>query len=460
MTVVTDVTDQTTTVDPMATVDPARLQGWVARGYSHPTVRHLVLEVRDGAAARRLLGAVTGGDPSLPQVTTAAPWRRRPDHVFNVGFTHVGLAALGLTDATLASFPSDFRNGAVDGAAKIGDTGESSPTTWRGRLGEPDVVHVHASVHAVDGEIRDHVTAQLLDAGRGAVREVSRFDGEKFAGGVVHFGYRDGISQPRIDGLPRKALPDGQPLTPAGALLLGHPSQFESVRFAVPSPDVLGHEGTYNAFRVLEQDVVAFEEFLTASSTATGLDRELVAAKLMGRWRNGDPLVLRPDAPGARPVDDGRINDFGFADDPDGLMCPIGSHIRRAHPRDSRVVQRGFGSSRRLARRGMPYGPQYEPGAARDGVDRGLLGNFMCASLSAQFEAVMYDWVNLGLQHPDITGLNDPVIGANEGRTSRFDVPTADGTRTLRGFPRFVTTRGCAYTFIPSMPALRYLAAG
>jgi deferrochelatase/peroxidase EfeB len=445
-------------------IDPARLQGWVVRGYTLLRVRHLIFEVVDAASARRLLGAVTGDDPSLPQVTSAAPWPtgRRPDRMLNLGFTHAGLEALGLPAPALASFPSDFRQGAVDRAAKLGDTGESGPEHWRGRLGETDVVHVHVAIHAADDEIRDDVTDRLLDAGRGGVRGISRFDGGAFPGGVVHFGYRDGIAQPRIEGLPGRGRPDGQPTSPPGAFLLGHPSQFEGVRFTVPDPEVLGHEGNYNAFRVLQQDVAAFDRFLVESSATSGLDRDLVAAKLLGRWPDGDPLVLRPDGhdEGDQVLPDTRINDFGYADDPEGLACPIGSHIRRANPRDSRVVQRGFGSTRRLVRRGMPYGPQYEPGSGDDGIERGLLGNFMCASLSAQFEAVMYDWVNLGLQHPDITGLNDPLLGDNDERTSRFDIPTANGTCTLRGFPRFVTTRGSAYTFIPSLPALRYLAAG
>ena len=30
----------------------------------------------------------------------------------------------------------------------------------------------------------------------------------------------------------------------------------------------------------------------------------------------------------------------------------------------------------------------------------------------------MCDWLNLGLQDPDITGFNDPLLGANEPETS------------------------------------------
>jgi hypothetical protein len=109
----------------------------------------------------------------------------------------------------------------------------------------------------------------------------------------------------------------------------------------------------------------------------------------------------------------------------------------------------------------VPYGPAISPGETTpDGIARGLLGNFMCASLIAQFEGIMYDWVNLGLQHPDITGTNDPVLGANDPSTSRFVIPRkGQPDIVLTGFPRFIRTRASAYTFLPSLSGLRWLAS-
>jgi deferrochelatase/peroxidase EfeB len=447
-------------VDP-ARIDPADVQGWVAKGYTHRFVRHVVVEVGHARTARRFVGAVTGDDRSLPQVTDGARWAtrdERPTVTVNVGFTHVGLRALDIPADAAASFPSDFRSGVVARAAKIGDVGASAPDRWAGRLGEPDVVHAILTVHADLAADLDATTDVLLGAARGGFGEVSRFDGAAFPDGVVHFGYRDGIAQPRVQGLREDAQPDGQPLLPTGGLVLGHPSQFENVVFTVPRPDALGRNGTYNAFRVLAQDVVAFDRFLAESAAALGTDADTVAAKLLGRWPNGNPLTLCPVAAG-EPLPIERINDYGYADDPAGTVCPIGSHMRRANPRDGKVVQRGFGHSRRIVRRGIPYGPQWSAADGDDGVERGLLGNFMCGSLTAQFEAIMFDWINLGLHHPDVTGLNDPILGANDPATSRFDIP-GEQPRELTGFGRFVTTRGSAYTFIPSIAALRYLAAG
>jgi hypothetical protein len=125
-------------------------------------------------------------------------------------------------------------------------------------------------------------------------------------------------------------------------------------------------------------------------------------------------------------------------------------------------VQRVANHSRRLVRRGIPYGPHYDPAEPDDPAkpipERGLLGNFIGANLGAQFEAMSTDWLNLGLHDPRVTGSNDPLVGANEPESSWFDLPLKSGPPIrLRGMPRFVWTRGGAYTFLPSTSAIRFL---
>lgn len=83
----------------------------------------------------------------------------------------------------------------------------------------------------------------------------------------------------------------------------------------------------------------------------------------------------------------------------------------------------------------------------------------LCASLSTQFEAMQYDWLNLGLQDPTITSTSDPV-GANHPPTSSFTFSTAAGQAcTVRELPRFAETVGGAYCFVPSMAALGWRPA-
>jgi hypothetical protein len=245
----------------------------------------------------------------------------------------------------------------------------------------------------------------------------------------------------------------------------------------------LGFNGTFNAFRVLAQDAAGFEAFLDRAATelethpdveqllAPGDEekvvgkkdrfaalREVVAAQMCGRWRNGVPYGTSPDAQLPDPMlpdNTGALTNFDYHR---GSRCPAGSHMRRSNPRGGSIVQRMANYSRRLVRRGMVYGPDFDPNKPDD-HERGLLGSFIGANLGAQFEAVMCDWINLGLHDPDVTGANDPLLGANTPETSWFDLTLADGgTIRIRGFPRFVTTRGGAYTFLPSLTSIRYLS--
>jgi deferrochelatase/peroxidase EfeB len=466
-------------------LDLADLQGNILRGYGKQYVRHLVLTVASPAAARRWLSdAVSGDESAAPQITSAEPWAERRARCVNLGVTHAGLAALGVSRASLNSFPHEFVAGMAARNVVIGDTGPSDPSNWKEEWRRTEDVHLMISVYADDAKDRSAIADRILSA-RGAFRLRAALDGEGFPGGVVHFGYRDSIAQPQFYGVhdPDNRR-DDQPFVEVGAMLLGHATPIENLCWEVPQPNVLGHNGSFNAFRVLEQQVEAFEDFLTACADAlmknpvaetllpAGAEaqwdppmtrhaalREMVAAKMLGRWRNGVPLALSPTSPSPQPrIADAGLNNYGYAADPDGQRCPIGSHTRRSNPRDAKTVQRNTNHARRLVRRGIPYGPQYDP-ANPVKAERGLLGSFMCASLTGQFEAIQYDWTNLGLQDPRITGSNDPILGNNDPLFSRFSFPVGDNAITFRGFARFIQTKGGAYLFQPSMSAIRHLAS-
>ncbi len=459
--------------------DPSDVQGNILRGYRKPRVRHLVLAVADANEARGWLGTTVSGRHDIPQVTSQAPWDSKPATCFNIGVTFEGLRALGAMPESLASFPTEFVEGMAARAVKLGDIGESAPDKWPAPFNQAQSVHLIASIYADDVGALDRIQNQALQ-GNGPFRLLGTCEGFNFHDDYVHFGYRDNISQPRFAEVhDPKDYPDPQPMAPLGTALLGYPNNFEGLFWRVPAPDVLGRNGAFNAFRVLEQDVVRFEAYLTEAAKyllshpkgdellppgaepaiGEGLSREaalreVVAAHLCGRWRNGVPLALSPDTP--RPLHEVEANNFDYDA---ASRCPYGAHIRRGNPRGGQIVQRVANNSRRLIRRGMPYGPAYDP-ARPDTEKRGLLGNFIGASLGAQFEAMCCDWVNVGLQDPRVTGSNDALIGTNEAGTSWFDLLLKSGeTIRLRGLPRFVQTRGGAYTFLPSISAIRYLGS-
>jgi Dyp-type peroxidase family len=370
--------------------------------------------------------------------------------------------------ATLSTFPEDFVEGAVARAARIGDTGESAPERWKGGLGA-DGVDALVFVFAQSESILESASARLRTAfGTGpAFSEVSAHDGRALPDNVAHFGYRDGFAQPTIAGGLPPALPDVLPQAPPGEFLLGHQSQYEGFTYPVPQPaDQIGRNGSFVAFRILEQDCHGFEQFLVEASRQTGLDPDLIAAKLCGRWRNGVPLALSPETPNIDlPLE--KYNSFDYVpteaapdavDDRRGYRCPIGSHIRRMNPRHSAVAGNS-GLKRRIVRRGLPYGPPYDPQNPNDGIERGLLGLFIGVSLKDQFEFLMSDWANKGSFAPGLRDTRDPVVGDNASGVQSFLVPV-EGRKPieLTGLSRFVRCRGSVYCFLPSVTAIRYLS--
>lgn len=455
----------------MTEVDLADVQGNILHSYgrSFRCVRHLVLRVADPARARAALGEMVTGERSGPEVTSAELAPRHADFgwCLNVGITYRGLAALGVPASTLSTFPAEFRAGMIARAPWLGDVGPSAPEHWVGGLDDPDRAHLIVTIHGHSTDNIEAISEAVVGAQGGSAFDHERceeLDGAFFAEpheDQVHFGYRDGLSNVRFAGIHEASDPSQGALAPIGTVLLGHPSPIPHVMWGVPRPSALGGNGSFNAFRVLRQDVRAFEAFLVRAAALAGCSAEEVAAKLCGRWRNGAPLSLAPTEAEVAALPDPRTNDFSFSDDPDGARCPIGSHIRRCNPRDAQIVQRGTNDARALVRRGMPYGPPYDPAAgAVDDVPRGLLGNFICASLASQFEALQLSWLNLGLQDPRITGTNDPLVGANEASAASFAWSTSTGDQVLVDrLPSFVTTAGGAYCFLPSLTAIRWIAS-
>jgi deferrochelatase/peroxidase EfeB len=176
-----------------------------------------------------------------------------------------------------------------------------------------------------------------------------------------------------------------------------------------------------------------------------------------------------PQAYGAEPsIEERLLNDFDYVpaagqpayyDDSVGRRCPVGAHIRRLNPRGAAVMGRPY--TRRIVRRGMPYGPPYDPRHGNGGAERGLVGLFMCGDLELQYEFLMRVWANQDFAAAGVKGTRDPLIGAQQDSGGSFAVPTndGDGPIVMTGLPRLVQTRGSLYCFIPGVGGLRYLSA-
>jgi Dyp-type peroxidase family len=418
-----------------------------------PTPYHatyILLRIDDREAGRGLIRRLSDVVASAAHPTSPAgnTW-------VSLALSFQGLKALGVPQASLDSFPLEFREGMAARAKFLGDNGESSPEKWEKPFGTSDV-HVVVTALAPDQQSLD----STLERARRAFEEVKglthlwRQDCHVLPDEREAFGFKDGIGHPAIEG---SGLPGSNPhersLKP-GEFVLGYPDEMgESPSF--PQPEVLGRNGSYVVFRKLHQRVADFRRYLK-NNASTPEAEELLAAKMMGRWRSGAPLALCPmhDQPelGADPKQN---NAFQFkADDPIGYKTPRGSHIRRMNPRDSDVA--GVVRIHRMIRRGTSYGPPLPEGVLEDdGVDRGLMFAFVGAHLGRQFEFVQSEWMN-DAKFFGGGSERDPVSGSADGAGS-MDIPKRPLRKRLSGLPRFVVTRGGEYCFLPGLRALQWL---
>jgi len=417
------------------------------------------------------------------------------------GFSASGLRKLGLTESDIVTFPVNFQQGMSmpSRARLLGDTGPDDPSRWiwGGANAWPDAVLLIYAADAADlaRELGDEID-RLAAFGASVLHQI-RFaplpPGN--APTVEPFGFVDGISQPIIRGTVRATrTPNSHQLVAPGEFILGYPDNLGYIPstpsvtvtqdsgelldniggdpsrqrpdFAEPLPNTrhdLGCNGTYLVVRQLEQDVAGFNAFLDAAAREHSDDsrvpraggpllREWIAAKMVGRWRDGTSLVRHPNAPassvGRDPSPD---NEFLFGEDPTGVRCPFGAHIRRGNPRDSfepgSAQQLAITNRHRILRVGRRY-------ADEDGKE-GIV--FMCLNtdIERQFEFVQRTWV----LSPSFSGLeneSDPLLGFGKG-ANVITIPTPGGPLRLNGLKDFVTVRGGAYFFLPGKEAVRFL---
>jgi Dyp-type peroxidase family len=476
--------------EPMLDLDD--IQGDIPIGLQKDCEDFIFFKILDSdtfklALRRDVIGRITNARQAR-QRELAIARRHRLGHAgrdpmpgVNLGFTKDGLTQL--LGPYRAIFDPSFERGAdhPDTIAALNDP--SRPDWLKEFLGDRiDGVFLLTAHHQALVKFQRNRLIEFLG---GCIKIVYSELGNARPGanrGHEHFGFLDGISQPGIRGLPavtdgsrdtNMGLP-GQDMLWPGEFILGYPSQDprdpRKPGPIAPLPAPWAKNGSYMVFRRLAQKVPEFRRFVRGQAARLGMNPELLAARMVGRWKSGAPLELAPQRDDPRlGADANRDNDFEFGDDPFQRKCPYAAHIRKVYPRDDTgneaEVQR-----HRIIRRGIPFGPEVEPGETKTRHSRGLM--FVCyqTSIERQFEFIQRDYANNpdfveGKRRPGGSGVVapgfDPIIGQAPGNGSRqMDEPypnyPAGSRRTTLVIPeQFVKLTAAAYFFMPSITALR-----
>ncbi len=452
--------------------DQARGRAWLG------ALIPLLANTKDVAAFNALFSqghAATGKDPANLKAT----W-------VNVSLTYEGLKLLLKADPAGALNGQGFNSfvaGPLQRTDINGDTGKSDPKNWV--VGKANQT-IHALLNIQADDVKDLAAEvqklQALAAQHG-VTTVFQQDGETLPEpltGHEQFGFKDGISQPGIasfdvvdpnslhlDPTAKLGFVLGHPGTEiiaAGEFVLGKDVEPDSGQKFAPPPALSWMlNGSFQVFRRLSQDVASFNAQLDKSLSHLPPNDPLHAslgAKLVGRWKSGTPVDLSPDTD-AHLVDDARINNFNFmtkdahgnlVSDDAGARCPHFAHIRKVYPRQ----QNFFGNRiRRVLRRGVPFGPPFDPAnSGSKDVDRGLIFVAYMSSIENKFEFLNSAWVG----SPDFPSPNtgpDPIIG-----DCQRPAPNTVRPGFSQDFQRFVNATGALYAFVPSLSALSKIANG
>ncbi|WP_371481738.1 Dyp-type peroxidase [Kitasatospora sp. NBC_00315] len=482
------------------------IQGDIIAGFKKDHVTLLFLKFEDAAKARGWLKALTPRIATTRQVASfnaAFSAARRagggddPKSLkavwTGITFTFPGLAVLVGRDPydepPVGGTLQAFKEGSRLRAGALGDTGESSPDNWLFGNGTTMPVHAVLTVAADTApDLQAAVSAHRDSAAEARIVTVFQQNAATLTGtrrGKEHFGFKDGVSEPGVLGFdpPSATRPEeveghpGTRLVPAGQFVVGEPA---APGGATDLP-AWAKDGSFQVVRRLAQDVpgwwaqvgVQLKILKQAKAVPADVGSEWLAARLVGRWRSGAPVCKHPDAD--VPFDPGASNDndFGFADDPDGLITPLFSHLRKTSPRDGLVLKPGQPpipagnlDSKRIMRRGAPYGQPFDPSAEGPGGPddpRGLLFVSYQSDIVEQFEFIQTAWIDdvdfPPGRDPQQPG-GDPMVGLD--CPVNHESRSADGGRrtTTLSFKQFVRTEGSVYAFAPSISLLRGLGDG
>jgi Dyp-type peroxidase family len=465
------------------------IQGLLFSGYGNLSYcSYYLLAINDVSKVRPWLKQlvaerITQGEPDPEN-------RKKSSDALNLAFGKDGLTMLGIDTS---HFEQAYQDGmhSPSRATILGDAGDNDAKQWLwGNEAKP--VHLLLMLYSLDEPT--HSKRQREEEAalkKGGLSCIQRLDTVNLVD-KEHFGFADGISQPLVAGFPSKKLligpnqPQAPKIIPTGEFILGYPNGYDGKVTNVPGDPAkaedqrFGFNGTYLVFRHMAQDVPGFWEFIHAEAEKQKIDPDYLAAKMVGRWKNGavvEPKQTMPPRIGKDKLEN--LNFFDFRDDLDGKGCPFGSHVRRTNPRgqglgveaetapgtppEEKNIQTSLtvANRHRIIRRGRSYGNFLNDPLNDDPVgERGLFFICLNATIERQFEFVQHTWVN----NQKFNGLydeDDPIIGTSQSSDPdfkrRFTIQDEPVRRKASNFQQFVNIKGGSYFFLPGIKALRSL---
>ena len=468
----------------------------------------LLLAFSNRAALASFLGVFK------PTTVAQANCAKPGEFVQTISFTVEGLRLAGFSEKELNWFPEDFRQGMAERAGLLGDVRTNHPRRWHlpalnwsdgFSANEPkddeerppgvrlEAVHAVIQMRVGCDSHGESLAAQkflcskmvaLVEGTPGTLPLSIQWMRRKLDGkgsSPEHFGFADSMSSPVFSKEQSGKKYANQ--VHLGEVLLGYPNAAD-VECAYTQNTKWSDEewharmaiftnGSFMVVRKLRQDLKVLRTLLSEAKKSSSVCEEVILAKMMGRYRDGTPLVID-----GNPLD----NDFNFRGDSAGVRCPIHAHIRRTNPRvelnDSTSlptpaeIATAILRPPRIVRTGMPYGPFHNPdlkGEAEEASlnkERGLIFIAHNASLGEQFE-VIQRWIAGGNSTGGYSGQSDPFLGVpesgrkrayrfeNDGKVVRVEL---DGSDKLGADQDpLVRLEWGSYFFSPSITALSFL---
>jgi Dyp-type peroxidase family len=474
----------------MTPLELSEIQAYLFKEYKEMGCsKYYLVQVKDATAAKKFLSSVAD---SITHADAAIN-----ETCFNIGFTSKGLIALGYNnEENMHSFSREFREGMVSPHRQrlLGDFDSSDPSNWQWGGPANEQVDLILMVFGKNDSIAENYFQSLKQKFETGLYVVHILNGKPLPNDREHFGFRDGISQPVIKGSNVTAAGNNDDINP-GEFVLGYkneydiypdapllkvpqgkteiladnPGGYEDKTTGKPFKDI-GRNGSYFVLRQLEQNVNGYWSFLKKQTidehgNPDNKEATKIAAKLMGRWPSGAPLVKFPNADPGGDSDD---NSFSYIkEDKDGEKCPFGSHIRRMNPRDhfeesTPGVSLKLTRRHRIMRRVRSYGEDFIGSAEnhKPNGEVGLLFGCFNANISKQFEFIQYTWAN-SPKFKKLYDDPDPIIGTREkpGQDVKqnFTIPQQTVNKVIPDLQRFITVKGGAYFFFPSVSVLKFL---